>query len=170
MYVYGIEYTVIAVALEASHCHYSNKINCWYIKTWSPVVLSVRAIWWQLILFSIDIFIFFLMKMCMYGALWLLIYLFKQNHAMKFVVVLYNFFYWKTKKKIPQNLQIIHLYKKIHMMIWFYYGIHRLDRFISLLAISLCFVFTRKCSLYDTTSSRTFPKLCVYRQTEGSDR
>lgn len=99
MYVYGIEYTVIAVALEASHCHYSNKINCWYIKTWSPVILSVRAIWWQLILFSIDIFIFFLMKMCMYGALWLLIYLFKQNHAMKFVVVLYNFFYWKTKKK-----------------------------------------------------------------------
>lgn len=100
MYVYGIEYTVIAVALEASHCHYSNKINCWYIKTWSPVILSVRAIWWQLILFSIDIFIFyFLMKMCMYGALWLLIYLFKQNHAMKFVVVLYNFFYWKTKQK-----------------------------------------------------------------------
>lgn len=111
MYVYGIEYTVIAVALEASHCHYSNKINCWYIKTWSPVILSVRAIWWQLILFSIDIFIFyFLMKMCMYGALWLLIYLFKQNHAMKFVVVLYNF-YLKTKK-IPQNLQIIHLFKK----------------------------------------------------------
>lgn len=169
MYVYGIEYTVIAVALEASHCHYSNKINCWYIKTWSPVILSVRAIWWQLILFSIDIFIFyFLMKMCMYGALWLLIYLFKQNHAMKFVVVLYNF-YLKTKK-IPQNLQIIHLYKKIHMMIWLYYGIHRLDRFIYLLAISFWFVFTRKCSLYDTTSSRTFPKLCVYRQTEGSDR
>lgn len=80
------------------------------------------------------------------------------------------YFLFENKKKYHKIYRSFIYLKKIHMKILFYYGIHRLDRFIYLLAISLCFVFTRKCSLYDTTSSRTFPKLCVYRQTEGSDR
>lgn len=48
--------------------------------------------------------------MCMYSALWLLIYLFKQNHAIKFVVVLYIFYLKTTKKyhKIDRSF----IYKK----------------------------------------------------------
>lgn len=84
--------------MEASHCHYSNKkkllvyqnVITSYIVSQGDLVTINLILHWHL-------YFIFLMKMCMYSALWLLIYLFKQNHAIKFVVVLY-IFYLKTKK------------------------------------------------------------------------
>lgn len=151
---------IVTILIKKKLLVYQNVITSYIVSQGDLVTINLILHW--------HLYFIFLMKMCMYSALWLLIYLFKQNHAIKFVVVLYIFYLKTTKKyhKIDRSF----IYKKIHMKIWFYYGIHRLDRFIYLLAISFWFVFTRKCSLYDTTSSRTFPKLCVYRQTEGSDR